>query len=246
MKMFGLELGIGKKPTYLSSRTAADLNSTFLKLFEVFSKEKQAIFTNNYGFEGMDSAYIGFVAGSRIRRWLEFWQLITCEQRIKEKKNKEDRNQTYYILKPTTIGWKTFNDGAVLQMDVNGTNNIGIGIGKPYGVFSDLWKEIDTIADVQVTKATRGNWEYEFEKKYLECWVGKTLDKAKPEVLKWITDKIAASPKRKKFGSRHAPITVDGSQRDLLQFTKTINKTLKNNHKKKPNGRKKPRKSKQS
>ena len=229
MKIFGLELGIGQKPTYLSSRTACDFNNTFLSMFEAFVEKKEVKFVNGYGFQGISETpnYIGFIAGSRIRKWLQFWQLITAEQ-------KKDVKEKYYLIKPTSIGWDAYAKGAILKMDVNGTNSIDIGVGKPYGVFTELWKEIDAIGDVQCTKATRANWEYEFQKKYLEAWVGKTLDVAKPEILKWNQDKIAASPKRKKFGSKSAKIVVDNSQKDLFAFVKPVQQCLKKLPKSKP------------
>jgi hypothetical protein len=208
-KIFGLDLGIGAKPTYLSAKMACEFNQVFLALFEAFSLKKKVVCTSGFGFENLNCPMVGFVASSRIRKWLQFWQLVTVTQ------EKQDGNK-YFVIEPTKIGWDAYDKGAILQIDVNGTNSIGIGAGKPYAVFYALWTEIDQEAHVYLTKATTANWEYEFEKQYLASWIGMTLDKAKPEIIKWLHGRIEASPKRKKFAKK--VVTVDKAQRALFEF----------------------------
>jgi len=226
MKVFGLELGVGTKPTYLSARMACQFNQVFLSMFEAFALKKRVVCTSGFGFENLNCPMVGFVASSRIRKWLQFWQLITVTQ------EKQDGNK-YFVIQPTKIGWDAYGKGAILQIDVNGTNSIGMGVGKLYGVFDTLWKEIDQEANVYLTKATTANWEYEFEKQYLASWIGMTLDKAKPEITKWLHDRIEASPKRKKFAKK--VLTVDKSQRGLFEFPIVPEKckVKKKQHKKK-------------
>ena len=222
-KIYGLDLGVGAKPTYLSARMACQFNQVFLSMFEAFTLKERVVCTSGFGFENLNCPMIGFVASSRIRKWLQFWQLITVTQ------EKQDGNK-YYVIEATKIGWDSYEKGAILQIDVNGTNAIGIGVGKPYGVFDALWKGIDQEANVYLTKATTANWEYEFEKQYLASWIGMTLDKAKPEITKWLHDRIEASPKRKKFAKK--AYTVDKSQRGLFEFPSKLEKTAKKHRKK--------------
>lgn len=208
MKIFGLETGIGPKPTYLSAKMACQFNQVFLAMFEAFSEKKPVTCTSGFGFENLNCPMVGFVASSRVRKWLQFWQLITAEKKDKT-----------FLVKPTQMGWDAYKKGATLKMDVNGTNSLEIGVGKPYGTFDNYWKEISVLADAQCTKATTANWEYEFQKKYLEAWIGTIEEKAKPEILKWIREKIAAAPKRKKFGGTKK-LVLDKSQKTLLDCVK--------------------------
>jgi hypothetical protein len=232
-KIYGLDLGVGAKPTYLSARMACQFNQVFLSMFEAFTLKERVVCTSGFGFENLNCPMIGFVASSRIRKWLQFWQLITVTQ------EKQDGNK-YYVIEATKIGWDSYEKGAILQIDVNGTNSIGIGVGKPYGVFDTLWKEIDQEADIYLTKATRANWEYEFEKQYLASWIGITLDNAKPEITKWLHDRIEASPKRKKFAKKTA--AIDKTQRRLFEFPTAKQKTKRTTPKKKPKEIKRRRK----
>lgn len=214
MKFCGLNTTVGKPPSDLNNNQAIDFNATVYKLFDAFNA-KQAIICQGFTVKGIP-AYYGGASFARIREWLAYHQIIHIE---KTRDKKEGITRT---ITPTSLGWKVYNEGEILDVTVNG-KKIKLGVGKIFPSCDKLWEKLEPIADEKVTKATWGNWPYDFRRHFVEFLANLPTSEAEKKADDWLAAKLATAPKRKKH---NASTNKHKTLRELFDCSGSLQKTL--------------------
>ena len=184
MKIYGMETTVGKRPVELSTNMVIAVNKTFEALFEAFIAKKK-VFSKGLEVTGIPSIF-GGMAFSRIRNWLAYHQILSVKKN--EKKETE--------ISPTPLGWKVYVEGVIIEVDVNG-KKIKVGVGKKFPNHEALWKKHEAKIDAQVTKATWGNWPWDFRDFFVNELAALTVEEAEKKTAEWVEKKLSAAPKRK-------------------------------------------------
>lgn len=218
-QLHGIELGVGKKPPILSPNQLLDFNEIYLTMFNAFATKPRISLTYN-NTESWDGQSVhlddgglnkfGMLSVSRIRKNLEYFQLIKSHKEQSERKPK-----TRTILEPTKLGYEVLEQGRLFEMQIlweNSTANVGLG--KPYPTFNEMWNKIEKMFLVaQIAKTRREKWFFEFREYYRKHLLSKQRPAAEADAVEFARTHIASAPRRRFARALKIKVEIDLSQR---------------------------------
>jgi len=199
MDVLGMETGIGKRPSGLTSNCLTEFNEIFCKTIEYLGKSEAIEFASNYwGNEENEILDHGYWTLSKIFNWLGYYQLLVVTKTKRPNPQEEGRNQTVWSVKVhEALGAGAYERGAELPVDY-GSKELKIGVGRPYAYFADLWNGVRARAEGVVAKSRWERWEYEFRNHWIGNFMALKAEEAVKATDAWVGEKISQSPKLKR------------------------------------------------